>query len=115
MNTQLAILSVEYLYERVAFRVLFALLGVALLGYLYFVGASVMNIIERKEASHAAAALQGSIAGLEKQYFALSESITPQNGAALGLAPLSNADYVYRPGATASAENNPDTIDRNAI
>ncbi len=114
MNKNLAILSLEYTYERVAFRVLFAILGVLLCGYLYFVGASVLNIIARKEATRSSAALQSSIAGLEKQYFALSDEVTPESGSSLGLAPVSGTDYVYRPGATASARPAA-TIEHNAI
>lgn len=114
MNKHLAILSLEYSYERVAFRVLFALLGIILCGYLYFVGASVLNIIARKEASRSSASLQGSIAVLEKQYFVLTEAVTPQTGASLGLSQVNATDYVYRPGATAAAQS-ADTIDRNAI
>ncbi len=116
MNTHLAILSIEHMYERVAFRVLFAVLGIVLCGYLYFVGASVLNIIARKEATRASAALQSNIAMLEKQYFVLSEAVTPQSGGALGLAPVNETEYVYRPGSTASATVAPaDTIERNAI
>ncbi len=114
MNKHLAILSLEYTYERVAFRVLFAILGIILCGYLYFVGASVLNIIARKEASRAAVQMQSSIAGLEKEFFALSEGVTVETGSALGLAPVDGTDYVYRPGATA-AINPADTIERNAI
>ncbi len=107
-------MTVEYSFERVAFRVLFALLGVILCGYLYFVGASVLNIIARKEASRSSVSLQSSIASLEKQYFQLSAAVTPQTGSSLGLSELSDTDYVYRPGATAAAET-ADTIERNAI
>jgi hypothetical protein len=114
MNKHIAILSIEYTFERVAFRVLFAILGVILCGYLYFVGASVLNIIARKEASRSSVALQSSIAGLEKQFFALSESVTPETGSSLGLAPVNDTEYVYRPGATALLAP-ADTIDRNAI
>ncbi len=114
MNKHLAILSLEYSYERVAFRVLFALLGIILCGYLYFVGASVLNIIARKEASAASSNMQSSIAILEKQYFLLSEAITPDSGATLGLSQVDSTDYVYRPGATAVALP-ADTMERNAI
>ncbi len=114
MNKHLAILSLEYSYERVAFRVLFAILGVILCGYLYFVGASVLNIIARKEASRASVSLQSSIAGLEKQFFALSEGVTPETGSSLGLTSVNATDYVFRPGATASLDS-ADTIERNAI
>lgn len=114
MNTHIAILSIEYPYERVAFRVLFAVLGIILCGYLYFVGASVLNIIARKEASRASQGIQSTIARLEKEYFVLSESVTPDSGIVLGLSPVRATDYVYRPGATASARP-ADTIERNAI
>lgn len=117
MNRHLAILSLEYSYERVAFRALFALLGIILCGYLYFVGASVLNIIARKEASRSSVAVQSSIASLEKQYFVLSEAVTPGTGATLGLSQLQETDYVYRPGATASADSAAAaaTIEHNAI
>lgn len=115
MNTKLAILSIEYVYERTAARVLFALIGLAVLAYLYFVGASVLNIIARKEAARAASSLQGSIAALEKQYFALESTVTPESASSLGLAPVAGAQYVYRPGATAIAPINADTMERDAI
>ncbi len=114
MNKHIALLSLEYTFERIAFRVLFAALGIVLCGYLYFVGASVLNIIARKEASHASVAVQSTIAGLEKQFFALSEGVTPETGSSLGLAPVSGTDYVYRPGATAVLSP-ADTIEHNAI
>jgi hypothetical protein len=114
MNKHIAILSLEYTFERVAFRVLFAVLGIILCGYLYFVGASVLNIIARKEASRASQNLQSSIALLEKQYFVLSEGVTPDSGVALGLTRVDQTDYVYRPGATAVAVP-ADTMERNAI
>lgn len=114
MNTQLGILSIEHVYERTAVRVLLALLCIALAGYVYFVGASILNIIARKEAARATASLQSRIAVMEKQYFALSEEATPSAGQVLGLLQLSGAEYVYRPGTTAAAPS-ADTIDRNAI
>ena len=114
MNKHLAILSVEYSYERIAFRVLFALLGIILCSYLYFVGASVLNIIARKEAARSSAAVQGSIALLEKEYFKLSEAVTPLSGVSLGLSQVNDTDYVYRPGATASAVPAA-TMEHNAI
>lgn len=103
MNKHIAILNIEHVYEKAAFRVLFALLGIVLCGYLYFVGASVLNIIARKEATRASAAMQGTIAGLEKQYFVLTEAVSPQSGSTLGLSQVADTDYVYRPGATAIA------------
>lgn len=117
MNKHIAVLSIEYSFERVAFRVLFALLGIILCGYLYFVGASVLNIIARKEASRSSVSLQSTIAGLEKQYFALTDAVTPESASTLGLSTVNSTAYVYRPGATASARpaEQAVTIDHNAI
>jgi hypothetical protein len=95
--------SVEHPFERVAFRTLCVVLVALMCGYLYFVSASVLNIIARREADAKTAQLQGSIAQMEQQYFALSQTVDPQEASALGLAPLSNTQYVYVPGNAASA------------
>jgi hypothetical protein len=115
MNKKLSILSIEYVYERAAAQVLLALICLAIIAYLYFVGASVLNIIARKEAAQKTTALQGSVAQLEKQYFTLSSAVTPDTASALGLAPITNAQFVYRPGATAIASHAADTMNRDAI
>lgn len=115
MNKHIAILSVEHLYERTAFRVLFAVLGILLCSYLYFVGSSVLNIIARKEATRASASLQGAISQLEKEYFVLTESVTPASAESIGLAPIGTTLYVYRPGNAAVAPGSLGTIERDAI
>lgn len=84
-------------------RSLGVLLGVLFVSYLYFVGASVLNIIARKEATAQTAALQSAIASMEQQYFALSQSVDSRTEAELGLSPVSGTHYVYRPGNAASA------------
>jgi hypothetical protein len=113
MNKQLHILSIEHLYERVALRILFGFLIIAIAAYLYFVGATVLHIIARKEALREVSALQSSLALAEREYFALSESASPSHGGALGLSPVEDTAYVYRPGSTARAST--DTIDTNAL
>ena len=103
MNKQISILAIEFPHERHIARVLFMVLAVLLCGYLYCVGASVLNIIARKEASAQTSQLQSSIAYMEQQYFALSQGIDRSGELSLGLAPVSGTQYVYRPGNAASA------------
>lgn len=95
-------------------RALCAILGVLVLAYLYFVCASVLNIMARKEAASRVSSIQTAISQLERDYFALNDSLTPESGAVLGLAPVEGTAYVYRPGNAAAAET-ADTIQRNAI
>ncbi len=90
-------LSIEYAAERVIMRSLVALLVALALLYLYFVSASVVNIMARKEALAQSGQIEGSIGSLEGQYFSLSQAITPQAEAALGLVPVTNTAYVDRP------------------
>jgi hypothetical protein len=104
-------LSSQHPMENIIVKALFITLVVLLCGYLYFVGSSVMNIIARKEADTQTVQLQSSIATLEQKYFALGQSIGPDNEANLGLIPISNTEYVYRPGNAASAG----TLASNAI
>lgn len=103
MNKKISVLAIEFSLERHLVRVLLLTLAVFLVGYLYCVGASVLNIIARKEASSKTVQLQSSIAELEQQYFILNQGIDKNNELALGLAPVSSTEYVYRPGSTASA------------
>ncbi len=103
-------LSLEHPGERVALRVLTVILAAAICGYLYFVSASILNVIARKEALARVSVIQGSIGGLEQHYFELSSGIGPESASSLGLAPVSNQTFVYRPGNVGAA-----TIARNEI
>lgn len=76
-----------------------AILFLLVFSYLYFVVASVLNVIARKEAVSRAAQLGSSIGAYERDYFAISEKVKPDAGAQLGLYPVSNVAYVHRPGA----------------
>jgi hypothetical protein len=93
-------LAVEYPVERVILRALVAVLVVLAMGYLYFVSASIINIMARKEAMTQSGAIIASIGSLEGQYFSLTQSITPDSAVAIGLSPISTANtaYVERPG-----------------
>ncbi len=91
-------LSIEHPLESAVLRVLFLALFVLIGGYLYFVSASILDVIARKEALSHIAKIQGSIGGLEQEYFTLSKAISSKSGERLGLAPVSEQVYVYRPG-----------------
>ena len=105
-----ASLSVEHPMERTALRVLSMVFVVIFCSYLYFVSASILNVIARKEALTRVSVIQGSIGGLEQNYFELTKGISPQSGPELGLAPITKQHYVYRPGNVGAA-----TIARNEI
>lgn len=96
-------LVAEHPYERTAVRWLFVLLAVLLCGYVYFVTASILNVIARKEAVADIARTQNAISSLEQRYFTLSQAVTPERGVGLGLSQVSSVSYVYRPGNTAMA------------
>ena len=100
---QTSILAVEYRAERVIFTILAVLLCALIFGYFYFVTGSVFNVIAEKQADAQSANMQGTIGSLEEQYFSLSQSLTPQTATDMGLAPVQNTQYVYRPGNAAAA------------
>lgn len=97
-------LSVEHSAENMVLRSLFAVACLLLIGYLYFVSASILNVMARKEALGQASSLQSETANLEQRYFTLSQAMTLQAAQELGLAPIGKADYVYRPGSVGLAD-----------
>ncbi|PIR84082.1 hypothetical protein COU18_01625 [Candidatus Kaiserbacteria bacterium CG10_big_fil_rev_8_21_14_0_10_51_14] len=103
-------LSQEHPLERRMIQMLALVLIVSVAGYLYFISASVLNVIARKEALAHITAMQSAIGGLEQEYFALSQEVSPEAGSTLGLTPIRKTHYVYRPGNITSA-----TIAQNAI
>lgn len=96
-------LATEHALEPIIRQALFALLIVSFFLYLYFVSASVLNIMARREASTATLALQSKVAHMQAEYFALSESVDSAFAGSMGLAPLEDTHYVYRPGNAAAA------------
>jgi len=100
----------EHPMESMALRILFAILILVVCGYLYFISSSILNVIARKEALAHVSAIQGSIGGAEQRYFELTKAISPQSGPSLGLAPIANQHYVYRPGNVGAATIAPNEI-----
>ena len=106
MNTihkKISILSYEHPAESMVLRAIVLALALVSCLYLYFVAASVLNIIARKEADVRSTAVQSSINVLEQQYFALSQSTTQEEASNLGLVPIKSTSYVYQPGNAAAA------------
>jgi hypothetical protein len=98
-----SIMSMEHEYERIAFKWLFITLAVLIAAYLYFVSASVLNVIARKEAMRSMTESTSAIASLEQRYFDLSQGMTKETAGNLGLAPVSDTAYVFRPGTVGVA------------
>ena len=71
--------------------------------YLYFVGASVLNVVARKEAAAESARLSSAIASMEAQYISLAQAVDESIAPTLGLEKLAQTQYVHRPGKTAAA------------
>ena len=102
MNKKISILVIEYQWEQTALRILLGMLAFLTAGYLYFVAASVFNVIAHKEADVQSARLETSIGLLEQTYFKLSQNLTPSVGSTLGLATITEQSYIYRHTSVAS-------------
>ena len=88
----------EHSLERMALRMLGVVLIALACTYLYFVTASVLHVMDRREALAKITDMQGSIGTLEQSYFALSHEITPQMAGDLGLSSVKKTSYIYRSG-----------------
>lgn len=102
--------TAEHSLERAVLRTLIAALVVCACLYLYLVTASVLHVMARREALAQIDSVQSTISSLEQRYFALSQGLTPKEGASLGLAPVDSTSYVYRADSLGAA-----TIASNAI
>lgn len=96
-RAEFSLVSEHPLEQQLSRSLVVALCLVAAL-YLYFVSASILNIIAQKEASARAARTQGTLASLESQYFALGKDMTQSAASSLGLSPVDDPAYVYVPG-----------------
>ena len=103
-------LAAEHPWEPRARSILLIALTLLVAAYLYFVAASILNVIARQDALGEMQTAQSMIAVLERNYLAISEDVTAQEGARLGFAPISNTSYVHRPGRAALAEVPSDEI-----
>lgn len=70
--------------------------------YVTLVSLTIVHVIAREEAGDRSNSLRAVVGSLERDYFALSHGVGEKDGVSIGLAPVSNTEYVYRPGAVAS-------------
>ncbi len=89
--------------EERAVQALGLIIACLLVAYIVFVSMSVVNVIASKEATDKISALRASVSQLENDYFALSDTVTEDSGAILGLAPVSKTNYVSRTGTVGAA------------
>lgn len=75
---------------------LYIALGVCIMGYVYFVGVSIVNLIANREAVVENERLQSEVASLEQEYFELSKGITAAAAAEHGLSQPAAASFVRR-------------------
>lgn len=96
MHKRISILAQEHPFERQALTLCLAALMCLSCVYVYLVTTSVLHIMGQREAEKKSISMESSIASLEQNYFALSQSITPGTANTLGLAPITDTQYVYR-------------------
>lgn len=111
IDKKVPLLAIEYQWENTLLRVLLIMLAVLLSSYLYFVAASVLNVIAHKEANLRSTQIETSIGQLERQYFTLSQELTPEKGTALGLSAIIDQSYVYRHGSIGAVTTASDRIE----
>lgn len=95
--------TVEHPIERTLFRTCIASALLLACAYVFFVGATTFNVLARKEALAESAKLATSVSKLEREYFAFSQQVGPEDGSRLGLLPVAQTLYVHRPGNAAAA------------
>jgi Na+-translocating ferredoxin:NAD+ oxidoreductase RnfG subunit len=110
LHKKTPVLAIEYPFEQIAFKIAIVVFIAIAATYIYCVFASVLNVIARKEALTRTAQIATVIGDKEQRYFTLSQNVTPEEGARLGLVPLSQPSYVNRPGNVGQAESAQGTI-----
>ena len=74
-----------------------SLIALMLCGYVYVVSATALNVMAGREADAHAATLEGRLGALQQRYYSLARAISAESAVSLGLAPVAETDYVYRP------------------
>lgn len=97
-------LTAEHPIERAMFRLIAAALLILIGAYVYFVSASVFNVVARKEALAQTSSLGSSLSFLERDYYTMAGAVKPSEGERLGLTPVSSTRYVYRPGTIGAVD-----------
>ncbi len=108
-------LTIEHPFERLLLRLGAGSLVLLALLYVYFVGASILNVIARKEALSAIATESAKVTALEREYLETAQRVGPEDGARLGLSPVVQTAYVRRPGNAALAGEHAATLESNDL
>ena len=101
--------------EELAIRMSGVFIAILVFLYLLLVGMTILNVISRKEALDEITRLRTSVGDLERQYFAASQVVTPDQATDLGLSPISRIVYVHRPGFLTAQAGAGVTSGRNEI
>lgn len=96
IHTKYSILSAEHPAEAILLRIGLGVLLACTCLYLYFVSASVLNVIAREEAQRRSVALEDSVGVLQQEYFALAAGVSVEDAARLGLSTVESVSYVHR-------------------
>ena len=110
IHKKISSLSIEHPYERAAFRLLAGLVAIFAVGYMYFVAASVLNVMARTAYDRQSVAIEGDIGMLEQRYLYLTSAVRQDAAQEFGLVPVNETSYVYRPGPSASLPVKNDVI-----
>lgn len=103
-----AALTVAHPAELLLFKIFSAAIVIFACTYVYLVAATALNVIASREASARAATLESAVGTMQQQYFALSQAAAAAAPASLGLAPITETSFVYRPttvGLVSPADN----------
>lgn len=110
INKKTSMLAIEHPYERTALRILIVAIIFCVALYLYFVTASVLNVMARKEARADAALLETRVGQLQEDYFALASIVTPEYSATIGLTDIEAPRFVYRLGNIGGVQKTPKVL-----
>ena len=97
INKKIDALSVAHPAEAWIMKACIALIALMLCGYVYVVSATALNVMAGREADAHAATLEGRLGALQQRYYSLARAISAESAMSLGLAPVAETDYVYRP------------------
>lgn len=108
INKKVAVLSVEHPAEVLAMKAVVLSIALLLCGYVFLVSRTALNVIASREADARAAKLESALGMLQQRYYTLAQAITSDRAAHLGLQPVAETAYVYRP-STVGMAYTPDT------
>ncbi|MFC1720858.1 hypothetical protein ACFL0K_01245 [Patescibacteria group bacterium] len=109
MKAKSKALQLNIHYTKVIFAVLGAALFLLLFLYSYFINASVLNIVERKEIEKKLVETNSYVSALESEYFKQIGGVNLDLAFSLGFEEVSNSNFAYRKSSDARTV----TLNRN--